>query len=147
MALLGFSLIKFRVINCSARLICKAPKSVHITPLLYDLHWLPISSWIQYKITLNCFYIVSGTAPPYLSLYSPSCSLCSASDLLCSSDGKEDSGDEIFSIHRTCDLELSSSLCHHSSSLSFFKVKTENPSLLFCILICHFLLFVPTHHQ
>ena len=65
-----------RVINCSARLICKAPKSAHVTPLLYDLHWLPISSRIQYKIALICFHIVSGTAPPYLSellhLYSPS---------------------------------------------------------------------------
>ena len=29
-----------RVINYSARLIFKAPKSAHITHLLYDLHWL-----------------------------------------------------------------------------------------------------------
>ena len=68
-----------RVINCSARLIFKVPKSAHITPFLYDLHWLPISSQIQYKIALICFHIVSGTAPPYLSellhLYSPSRSL------------------------------------------------------------------------
>ena len=65
-----------RVINCSARLICKAPKSAHVTPLLYDLHWLAVSSRIQYKTALICFHIVSGTAPPYLSelrhLYSPS---------------------------------------------------------------------------
>ena len=33
-----------RVINYSARLICKAPKSAHITPSLYDPHWLPISN-------------------------------------------------------------------------------------------------------
>ena len=56
-----------RVINCSTRLIFKVPKSAHITPFLYDLHWLPISSRIQYKIALICFHIVSGTAPPYLS--------------------------------------------------------------------------------
>ena len=56
-----------RVINCSAGLICKAKKSAHITPLLFDLHWLPFSSRIQYKIALICFHIVSGTAPPYLS--------------------------------------------------------------------------------
>ncbi|WP_419634815.1 RNA-directed DNA polymerase, partial [Thiolapillus sp.] len=56
-----------RVINCSARLIYKASKSAHITPLLFDLHWLPISSRIQYKIALTCFHIISGTAPPYLS--------------------------------------------------------------------------------
>ena len=33
-----------RVVSCSARLIYKAPKSAHITPLLFYLHWLPISS-------------------------------------------------------------------------------------------------------
>ena len=70
-----------RVISCSARLIFKIPKSVHITLFLYDLHWLPISSRIQYKIALICFHTVFGTAPPYLSeilhLYSPR-SLCSA---------------------------------------------------------------------
>ena len=74
-----------RVINCSARLICKAPKSVHITPLLYHLHWLPISSRIQYKIALIGFHVVSGTAPPYLSkllrLYSPSRYLLSVLDI------------------------------------------------------------------
>ena len=75
-----------RVINCSARLIYKAPKSALITNLLFDLNWLPINSWIQYKIDFTWFHIVSGTAPPYLSellhLYSPSRSLRSASDTL-----------------------------------------------------------------
>ena len=33
-----------RVMNCSARLICKTPKSVHVTPLPFDRHWLPVSS-------------------------------------------------------------------------------------------------------
>ena len=73
-----------RVINYSARLIYKVSKSAHITPFLFDLHWLPISSRIQYKIAFTCFNVVSGTAPPHLSellhLYSPSRSLRSASD-------------------------------------------------------------------
>ena len=73
-----------RVINCTACLIFKVPKSAHITPFLYNLLWLPISSQIQYKIALICFQIVSGTAPQYLSeflhIYSPSHSLCSAVD-------------------------------------------------------------------
>ena len=67
--------------NCSACLIFKVPKSAHITPFLYSLHWLPISSWIQYKTALICFHIVSGTAP-YLSellhLYSSFHTLCSS---------------------------------------------------------------------
>ena len=73
-----------RVINCSARLVYKAPKSAQMTPLLFDLHWLSINSWIQYKTALTCSHIVSGTAPLYLSellhLYSPSRSLRSAAD-------------------------------------------------------------------
>ena len=35
------------VINCSGRLIFKGPKSAHITLILYDLHWIAISSRIQ----------------------------------------------------------------------------------------------------
>ena len=85
LVLFRFSLLKIqRLINCSAHLIFKVPKSAHITPFLYDLHWLPIGSQIQYKIALICFHIVSGTVPPYpsalLHLYSPSCSFRSAAD-------------------------------------------------------------------
>ena len=73
-----------RVINCSAFLISIGCESACITPFLYDLHWLPISSRIQYKIALICFHIVSGTVPLYLfellHLYSPAHSLCSSSD-------------------------------------------------------------------
>ena len=35
------------LIYCSARLFCKDPKSSPITPLLVDIHWLPVSSRIQ----------------------------------------------------------------------------------------------------
>ena len=80
LALLRFSLIKSREWS-TAQL---ASFFAHITPLLFDLHWLPISNRIQYKIALDCFNIVYGTAPQYLSellhLYSPPCSLHSSSD-------------------------------------------------------------------
>ena len=92
-----------RVINCSARLIYKASKSAHITPLLFDLHWLPISSRIQYKTALTCFHIISGTAPPYLSellhLYSPSRSSSFSlrySDFPCPKGVQEDSWGYIY---------------------------------------------------
>ena len=57
LALLRLSQINFRVTNCSARLICKAPFSAHITPFLFELHWLPVSSRIPYKMVLTCFRI------------------------------------------------------------------------------------------
>ena len=33
-----------RVLNTAARLLCCAPRFSHITPLMYELHWLPLSS-------------------------------------------------------------------------------------------------------
>ena len=40
---------------------------VHITPALYELHWLPVSLRIDYKILLLTFKCVYGLAPTYLS--------------------------------------------------------------------------------
>ena len=43
-----------RVQNCSARLIAKKRKHEHITPILTELHWLPLEFRIQYKLH-GCF--------------------------------------------------------------------------------------------
>ena len=56
-----------RVQNSAARLIFKARKSDHITPLLIELHWLQVETRIMYKTCCLCFQVVSGTAPSYLS--------------------------------------------------------------------------------
>ena len=52
-----------RVMNSSARLVYCAPKSCHITPLLRELHWLPVCYRIEYKITLLTFKVLRGMAP------------------------------------------------------------------------------------
>ena len=49
-----------------ARLIYYAPKSCHITPLLRELHWLPVCYRIEYKIILLTFKVLHGMAPDYL---------------------------------------------------------------------------------
>ena len=73
-----------RVMNCAARLITRSSKREHVTPLLVELHWLPIARRIEYKIATVCFNVISNTAPTYLSelfhLYVPSRALRSASD-------------------------------------------------------------------
>ena len=73
-----------RVMNAAARLVTRTPKREHITPVLHDLHWLPVRFRIEYKICTLCFNIVSGSAPPYLSqlleLYTPSRTLRSSAD-------------------------------------------------------------------
>ena len=56
-----------RVLNASARLVCNAPRFCHITPLLRDLHWLPIRARIDFKVLLITFKAIHGLAPRYLS--------------------------------------------------------------------------------
>ncbi len=41
--------------------------SAHITPLLHDLHWLPVASRIHFKKWLLTFKALNGLAPPHLS--------------------------------------------------------------------------------
>ena len=53
--------------NASARLIYRAPKFCHITPLLAELHWLPMRARIHCKILLITCKILHGHAPKYLS--------------------------------------------------------------------------------
>ena len=55
-----------RVQNAAARLILGIGKFSHITPALYELHWLPVSLRIDYKILLLTFKCIYGLAPTYL---------------------------------------------------------------------------------
>lgn len=69
--------------NNAARLILKKKKSDSITPLLIQLHWLPIRFRIQYKIILLTYKALNNQAPPYinsmLEQYQPSRTLRSSS--------------------------------------------------------------------
>ena len=53
--------------NAAARLVMDIGKYSHITPALYDLHWLPIHTHIHFKILLLAFKVIHGQAPTYLS--------------------------------------------------------------------------------
>ena len=41
-------------------------KYEHITPILHSLHWLPVSTRIDYKVLLLTHKCINGHAPPYL---------------------------------------------------------------------------------
>ena len=56
-----------RVQNACARLIFREQKFCHITPLIYELHWLPIKYRIDFKKLLITFKILNFLAPTYLS--------------------------------------------------------------------------------
>ena len=55
-----------RVQNACARLIFREQKFCHVTPLIYELHWLPIKYRIEFKILLITFKILNFLAPTYL---------------------------------------------------------------------------------
>ena len=73
-----------RVQNSAARLVLKAKKRDHITPLLRSLHWLPVQARIQYKVLSHCHNFFMNSAPAYISdlltIYRPTRSLRSSSD-------------------------------------------------------------------
>ena len=52
--------------NAAARLITGIRKHDHITPILMDLHWLPVNEHIQFKILLLTFKSLNGLAPVYI---------------------------------------------------------------------------------
>lgn len=56
-----------RVQNTAARLIFRVSKFCHITPVLKELHWLPVESRIQFKILVITFKVLHGLAPMYLN--------------------------------------------------------------------------------
>ena len=55
-----------RVQNAAARLTTNPHKFCHITPILFDLHWLPINYRIDFKILLLTFKCLNNCAPSYL---------------------------------------------------------------------------------
>ena len=52
--------------NAAAKVIKKANKHDHVTQFLRELHWLPISKRIIFKILLLVFKSLNGMGPVYL---------------------------------------------------------------------------------
>ena len=53
--------------NAAARLVTGTRRCEHITPTLWQLHWLPVRQQIQYKLASLAFRALSGLAPDYLA--------------------------------------------------------------------------------
>ena len=64
-----------RVQNMAARIVRNVGKFEHVTPIMYELHWLPLHERIEFKIIIMTFKILHGCAPGYLEqlleIYSP----------------------------------------------------------------------------
>ena len=71
--------------NAAARLITRSRRCDHITPILFGLHWLPVSQQIKFKILLLTFKALHQQSATYiqylLTRYLPSRPLRSSSTL------------------------------------------------------------------
>ena len=52
-----------RIQNCAARLITRSRKSEHITPVLRELHWLPVKYRLRFKVNTFTYKVLNGLAP------------------------------------------------------------------------------------
>lgn len=53
--------------NSAARVVTGTRKYDHITPVLCDLHWLPVRHRIDFKVAMTVFKCIHGLAPQYLA--------------------------------------------------------------------------------
>ena len=56
-----------RVQNAAARVITGVSRRTHITPILRELHWLPVAKRIDFKVLLYTYKCLNNAAPAYLS--------------------------------------------------------------------------------
>ena len=65
-----------KVQNSEARLVMTSCKCDHVQPFLHNLHWLPVRSRIDYKISTLCFNAYTNSSPvciaQLLPVYTPS---------------------------------------------------------------------------
>jgi hypothetical protein len=77
-----------KIQNTAARIVACIPRHEHITPVLKNLHWLPVEARIQYRVILLTFKALHDKCPSYVTkmveLYKPKRALRSQDkSLLC----------------------------------------------------------------
>ena len=116
--------------NCAARILTFTKRYEHITPVLIQLHWLPVVFRIRFKILLLVYKCLNGLAPEYLTelltAYVPQRSLRSVDHALLNPPVAQ-----LSYLHRSfksCGPALWNSLPHDiktCNSLSIFKRKLK----------------------
>ena len=113
--------------NHAARTIFKKSVRDHVTPLLIDLHWLPIHARIDYKIAVLVFKCLNSLAPKYMSdmvaKYNPSRTLRSTNtNLIVKHSAKYKTlGDRAFSVHASSVWNALPITLRNSSTINTFK--------------------------
>ena len=75
-----------RIQNMAARVITRSSRRSHITPVLIQLHWLPVSFRITYKVLIMTYKALHGLTPSYIGEFiiqhQPTRALRSSSEVL-----------------------------------------------------------------
>ena len=56
-----------RVMNAAVRLVASLDVRDHVTPAMRELHWLPVTFRVQYKLCLMVYASVNGHSPEYIT--------------------------------------------------------------------------------
>ena len=56
-----------KIQNSSARIVTRTKSTEHISPILRNLHWLPVKKRLDFKILCLTYLCVNNIAPHYLS--------------------------------------------------------------------------------
>ena len=135
----------FTIVNSKTILLFSVrPKLTHASPLLHDLHWLPVSQRIKFRTLVHVFKGLNNLSPAYLSSLlstqkSSSHFLRSSKSILCNIPRSHTlTGDRAFSIAAPRLWHHLSPSVRNSTSITSFK-KALKPifSLIFkalCIL-------------
>ena len=113
--------------NFAARILLRESKFCHITPLLKELHWLPVKARIEYKILLFTYKSLNKLAPEYLSslisYYQPTRSLRSANSksLVIPKTKLSSMGDRAFSVFAPKAWKNLDNSTKDATSLNIFK--------------------------
>ena len=92
-----------KIQNTAARILTFSRKSYHITPILKELHWLPVNQRIVFKLLMIVYKCINNIAPSslseLLSQYSPTPTLRSGNkQLLQETKSNRSWGDRSFAI-------------------------------------------------
>ena len=117
----------WRVQNSLARAITQTSKYQHITPVFKDLHWIPVTQWIEYKISLLTFKTIMNGQPSYLhQLLIPqthySSTRLSRTSALFIPRTRTSTGKRTFSVAAPRILELTACCCTHNNLCFFFSI-------------------------
>ena len=117
--------------NAAARLVTLSRKYDHITPILINLHWLPVEQRIMFKILILTFKSLNDQTPIYISdlisRYIPQRALRSSSDLLLNrvNCNMQSYGHRSFSVAAPKLWNNIPTNIRSSTSLSIFKTKLK----------------------